>query len=212
MWFSRKSSRSTEKAKFSALLTGVMSAVQKASSTAGQQNLYILDQYFKKDADGKLQPLYVRIEVAPGKVMDVPLITLMNPASYKLDELEMQLSIRLSLDSIKKATHDQLTNSSIRRASYSVEMCPRDSGGKRRPSDLVDVKVKFKASDPSEGLMRILEDLSNSITTVSEGQAPDRKHLVTGTTEQATDVFDHVDMAPDADTEVSEVVDADPDA
>lgn len=174
-----------ERSKFSALLTGVMSAVQKASTTAGQQNFYMLDHYFDRDESGQYVPKTVRIMTAPGYYMDVPLITLIEPGGYKLDGLEMELSVRLSLDSIKKATHDSVGHS-VNKGSYQVELCPKGHGDSRRSSDVVDVKITFKGDDPSEGLMKIIEDLNNTISTK---RAP------------AKQVVDEVDQT--ADTEVS---------
>jgi len=151
-----------ERSKLSALLTGVMSAVQKAATTAGQQNLYILDHYFVKQADGRLTPRYARIEVAPGQVMDVPLLSLINPAGYQLEELSMALSLKMNLEEIKKATHESLDHE-VKKGSYSVELCPKTPETGHRRSDVAEVTVKFKACSAAEGLMRIIEDLNTTI-------------------------------------------------
>ena len=170
-WFKKRRQKKreelqvTERSKLSALLTGVMSAVQKAACTAGQQNLHVLDHYFSEDEEtGKLTPLYTRIQIAPGRVMDIPLITLLEPSGYGLEELEMDLSVRLKLDEVKKAIHRTAKKNNVQKGSYSVELCPRGQTATRRPSDVVDVKVRFKSRDASEGLSRIIEDLNNTIT------------------------------------------------
>lgn len=166
-----------ERSKFSALLTGVMAAVQKAAVTAGQQNLHVLQHYFNENDDGTLEAKYARVEIAPGQVMDIPLICLMEPSGYRLDELEMDLSVRMKLDAVKAAIHGSVEAGDIKKGSYSVELCPPSKEGGRRRSDVVDVRVKFKSTDPAEGLNRIIEDFNNTITPVPKTSAPDRKTL-----------------------------------
>lgn len=189
-----------ERSKLSALLTGVMSAVQKAATTAGQQNLYLLDQYFHADKDGNRLPIYTRIETASGKVMDVPLICLINPAGYRLDELEMDLSIKLTLAEVKKAVHDYVSNNTMKKGSYAVELCPKDSKRNVRPDDVVDVKIKFKASETPEGLSRIIETLDNTINVVPKNTAPDDRYI-TGRV-AASEIDTGSDVWDEADTEV----------
>lgn len=153
-----------ERSKLSALLTGVMSAVQKAAVTAGQQNMHVLKHYFERDPHTQeLRPITTRIQIGSGQVLEVPLICLLEPSGYVLDELQMDLSVRLQLDQVKKAVED-LEQSTIKKGSYSVELCPRDRQHDRRPTDVVDVRVKFKSSEPAEGLSRIIEDLNNTIS------------------------------------------------
>lgn len=182
-WFNQRSEKqreeveTVERSKFSALLTGVMNAVQKAASSAGAQNLHILDHYFKEDPDTEeLIPVYTRIRVAPNQVMDVPLICLLEPSGYRLDELEMDLSVRLTLDQIKEQVHRN-ANNKIKRGSYSVELCPKGSCSNSRSSDVVDVRVKFKSTEAAEGLSRIIEDLNNTITPMAPENAPERDTL-----------------------------------
>ncbi len=153
----------TERSKLSALLAGVMSAVQKAATTAGQQNLYMLDHYFDKGEDGTLTPRCVQLRVSEGQTLTVPLLTLINPSGYQLDELSMALSLRMSLADVKKATHESLDHE-VSKGSYSVELCPKTNGASRRHTDVVDVVIKFKTCPTAEGLMRIIEDMNNTIT------------------------------------------------
>ena len=52
----------------------------------------------------------------------------------------------------------------MKKGSYHVELCPKGSQHDHRRSDVVDIKVTFKSDSPSEGLMKIIDDLTNTIT------------------------------------------------
>lgn len=160
-----------EQAKLSGLIRGIMSAVQSASDIAGQQHFDLLGNYFVHDKDGQIQPKCIRVEMADGRTMDVPLICLMNPASYHLAELDIEMAIRLKHGEVKRAIEKGVDKAVAHRQSYHVEM------GHANAKDAVKLKIKFKADDQMpEGFNRLIEELQNTyVTPAPKGQeATDR--------------------------------------
>jgi hypothetical protein len=144
------------RAKLSALVRGIMSAVQSASDIAGQQHLDLLTNFFHCADDGSVVPRVVRIALPQGQSMDVPLICLVNPSSYYLSEMSVELAIKLSPGELKAAVEKGVETAGGSRQSYHVEMTNKEA------KDAVKVSMKFEAEDTEpEALTRLLESLTN---------------------------------------------------
>jgi len=109
-------------------------------------------QYFDKAEDGTLSPKMVRISVphvdqgrVETKPLDVPLIALTKHQAITMDEMTMEFEVELR--SLKEDD-----------ASLAAVM-PRGVWS-RNPT--AKVTIKFKGSDPSEGLM-LLNDKAHSM-------------------------------------------------
>lgn len=169
MWFwkSKEKKMAEQQAKLSGLVRGIMSAVQSASDIAGQQHFDLFSNYFYEE-DGKLVPKVVRIALVDGKMIDVPLICLINPASYHLSKMEIEMSVRLRPGEIKSAVEKGVDNPGAQRQSYHVEM------GHAKSKDAVKILMTFTSDDSEpEALSRILEELQNGYIVASKN-LPDR--------------------------------------
>jgi len=170
-WRGRKERRvAEERAKLSALVRGIMSAVQSASDIAGQQHLDLLTNFFQPAEDGKLVPRVVRITLPNGQSMDVPLICLVNPSSYYLSEMSVELAVKLAPGELKAAVEKGVEAAGGTRQSYHVEMVNKEA------KDAVKVSMKFEAEDNEpEALSRLLEQLTNGYavpTKTPDGTLP----------------------------------------
>lgn len=159
-----------EKTKLSSLTRGLLDAVQDASAVAGQQHFHILRTFFYQEGD-RMIPRTVRIQVDDGRVMDVPMICLVNPASYRLEHLKIEMSALMSEDQVKQAVSEG--KSEARRGSYAVSVCPKGRRKSGRSSDLIDIEILFKAEDSPEGVGRVLEELTNTMRVQPEGVGPE---------------------------------------
>lgn len=158
--------------KLSHLTRGIQDAVQDAQAVAGQQLIHVLKSFFDPDGE-QWVPKVVRLEVAPGQQMDVPLISLVTPRAYFLDEMTVDMAIRLLPDEVKRAVVEG--NSRAERGSYSFDMLP---SGKQGDSSCVRLTMKFGSQEPPEGIMRLIEDLTNTITPFKTGEGPERSLVV----------------------------------
>ena len=164
MWWPwGKESKKVQQNKLSGLVRGLMHAVQRASDMAGQQHFDLLDNYFDKAEDGTLIPRVVRVQTAPGKVMEVPTIALLNPGSFTMASLEVEMHVKLVANEVKDAVAHGVEQARGQRVSYGVEM------GHKQSKDAVNLRVTFKADDHiPEAFTRLVEELQNGIMRVGD--------------------------------------------
>ena len=167
-----------EQAKLSTLIRGLMEGVAGSTAVAGQQYLYALNTYCHTEGD-KTVPDCVRIEVSPGHVMDVPLLVLLRLPSFSLDEVEIDLSIKLTKPEIKDALNESLGSGGPQKVSYSIEACPRGGNGSRQ-SDHVNLRLKFTGHEQTEGYTRALDAIMESMLVVKTESAPERRVITMG--------------------------------
>lgn len=141
---------------------GMYYAASTTMSLVGQQYILFLDQFFDKNEDGSLEAKLAKVALDDSHEINVPLVALVTPKGLSLDEMTVEVSVRVDQTSLTAATTGD--NAPITRSRFGVTMSPfqRRDGDKRR-SDTVDVKMIFKATDPPEGMMRLIDEFSNRI-------------------------------------------------
>lgn len=149
---------------------GMYYAASTTMSLVGQQYILFLDQFFDKSDDGALAAKLVKVALDDRHEINVPLIALVTPKGLTLDEMQVEVSVRVDETSLTAATKGD--NAPITRSRFGVTMSPfQRRDGERRRSDMVDIKMTFKASDPPEGMMRLIDEFANRIQPQS---APDQ--------------------------------------
>lgn len=147
-------------------LTDITRGMQHAASTTtamlGEQFLHLINQYFDKEKDGTLRAKMVRVELSPGNMVNVPLISLVQPSAIVLKKLRIRMSIRIEEAEIKAAQKELMGNSEATRLSFKVSMSPR-TGILGRRSDVTDIEMVFEGTDAPEGIMRLIEQHTNQI-------------------------------------------------
>lgn len=151
------------------IVRGIQHSVASAIQTASDHYLRILDQYFeeKDDDSGKYKAKSVEIELDKDHVINVPLISLVSPKSLNIDTFKVKTALKVDQSEIKKATklegYDDVT-----RGSYSVSFGNEKAGSSIRNSEsLMQVEITFKAGEPSEGMMKIIDHYTNNINPIS---------------------------------------------
>ncbi|MBF0450088.1 MAG: DUF2589 domain-containing protein [Candidatus Magnetomorum sp.] len=164
-------------------LTDITRGLHHAASTTyamiAQQYLLMLDQFFdrseKADEDGHAmyKAKMVSIDMGNNYKVNIPLVSLVAPKGLALDEMKVELSVRASESDVKKATHE-LDNSNAERASFTVNLSPKQKNGNNegRSPEIIDITLTFKASDPPEALMRVIDMYSNLIQPQKVDQDP----------------------------------------
>jgi hypothetical protein len=140
---------------------GMYHAASTTSAMLAQQYIRMIDQFFDKEDDGTLAAKMVKIQLGDDHVIMVPLVTLVAPKGLTLDEMKVHMSVQISEAKAKLAT-DLADDSSATRTSFNVVLSPKTNILGRK-SDVTDIEMIFKAGEPPEGVMRIIEEYSNMI-------------------------------------------------
>jgi len=141
---------------------GLYHAGATVNSMLADQYIALIDHFFDKNADGKYSAKEVVLNLPDKTVVHLPLISLVAPKGLILDKMHVALSVTMSDVQIKNAT-SELVKGEMSRASFKVELSPKHKNKDRRDSEVVDIDMEFKACDPPEGLMRVLDHFYQSV-------------------------------------------------
>lgn len=146
-----------EQTKLSGLVRGIMSAVQSASDIAGQQHFDLISNYFDVEEDGTLIPKIIRIKLNDDKYLDVPLICMVNPSSYKMSKMQVSMFVKLKPGEAKAAIEKGVDESKASRNSCLVEF------GHSNSKNAVKIKMCFLSNESEpESIARMIEELQNN--------------------------------------------------
>lgn len=140
------------------IIRGAAHAVATADEVQDKAFLKQLRYYFDLMEDGTLEPKYARVRV-PGTDhhVDLPLITLMDPGTLALNEVEVDLAVRTTRAKLKNAV-DQ---AEVDRTSFEVGFTGASPGSR---NDVIQIKMKFKRPEHiREGPARLLEELNGTV-------------------------------------------------
>ncbi len=144
---------------------GLQHAAQTTLSVVAEQFIRTMEQFFDPLEDGTLRAKTVRVEIGEGSYVMVPLVALVTPRGLAIDRMRVSLSVRVEVAEAKKAT--SWDNSEAMRTSFGVSIAPRGATSDRRPGDVVDVELEFKALDAPESMMRLIDLFANAVTPFS---------------------------------------------
>ena len=135
---------------------GVQFSVNAAQDVVEKFYIGLLDRYF----DEENNPVTMAMNISDGVTIDVPLITLVTPTGLELEELEVDMSLRV--DGV--ATKQEVTKAGdeVNRASFDISF----SNGTNKPGkdpNMIDLKMKFKKGDAPEGIQRIIESFTSNV-------------------------------------------------
>lgn len=149
----------------SALTRGIHYAATSTYAMLAQQYMHMIMQYFDEKGDGEDRRLYAKmayVEIADNQVMPVPLISLVAPRGLTLDSMKVALSVRIEETEIKQATIDE-DGSGTDRLAFKVKLSPRGKAKEGRSSDITDIEMVFKAGEPPEGVMRLIDSFTGMV-------------------------------------------------
>lgn len=158
------SKKTNEAQTFADLIRGLQHSVNAAMEMIETRNIELLGRYFNDDGT----PFKRRLSVDESTQVDIPLISIVNPTSVNIKEVEMDFSVEISTSALKCKNPqkgflqgNQMTqyNMGLERSSLEIGF-----GGKKDASRL-NVKVKFEAQPIPEGLSRIIDEYDKTIMT-----------------------------------------------
>lgn len=143
------------------LMRGIHHAASSTHAMLAQQYMYMLKQFFD-EKDGKLMAKMTYIQIDDDHWVPVPLISLVTPRGLSLDRMKVEMSLRIEESEVKQATMDE-DGSHAERLALKVAMSPKTKDGGQRPTDVTDIEIEFKAGEPPEALMRLIDAYTNQI-------------------------------------------------
>jgi len=154
----------------SEITRGLQHAAQTTLSLVADQFIKMMEQFFDPLEDGTIQAKTVRVQISETSYVMVPLVALVTPRGMTLETMRVHLSVRLEEADLKPAT-SFLDNSDAKRTSFVVAMVPRGKTGDQRGSDTFDVELEFKAQEPPELMMRLIDMFTNTVSQTSKDPA-----------------------------------------
>ena len=140
------------------IFQSIYSSVVEAQNTIESHYLgEIVEDYFEKDGSPKM--IRVKMPGKEGKLQEihVPAISLVPHQGILIDEVEVEMKVKLSGSEEEKDSKGQKQG---KLKKIITDFSNRDGG-----KELATISVKFKGKEPPEGLARIKDNLIKFIPT-----------------------------------------------
>lgn len=135
---------------------GIQYTVNAAQDVVEKFYIGLLDRYFDEDNN----PISMAVNISEDTTVDVPLITLVTPSGLELEELEVDMSLRV--DGVRTKKEITKAGDEIERASFDISFSNGSKTHNKNPN-FIEMKMKFKKADAPEGIQRIIESFSNNV-------------------------------------------------
>lgn len=147
---------------FDAILRGLNRAANGASDMCIAHYQRLLEQYFDRVGD-RYEAKIVTLQMDEEHSINLPLISLTDAKGLYLEELEVDFSINIvGCNKVIEDDGNDKTDDEISR--LLVEVSPQKSEGEKRDNNIIDVKVKFKANNAPESLMKVIDKFNTQVT------------------------------------------------
>lgn len=147
---------------FADLIRGLQHSVNTAMEILEDRNIQLLGRYFTPEGT----PLTRRLSIDDQTAVDVPLVSIVNPVSMNIKEVEMNFSVQINAAEIKTKN----PQGGFLAGSEQTELCGKidrsclevSFGGKKDCSRM-DVRIKFESHPVPEGLARVIDEYDKTI-------------------------------------------------
>jgi hypothetical protein len=133
---------------FSDVIKGLQYAVNSAQEMMKEQHLRMLGNYFDSEGDAATR----KIKTRSGKVMNVPLVTLVPHNSLSIDEIEISFTAKIT--DIVKNQHDEDPDVDVDHLGLNMDIVSSSVPKK----SMMNVTVRFKSTVQPEGFSRIIDE------------------------------------------------------
>lgn len=147
----------------SELVRGLQHSVNTAMEMIETRNVELLGRYFTPDGT----PLSRRLNVNSYTAVDVPIISIVNPSTINVKEVEMDFSVQIVSSELRKKeaqdgfrTGDEEVqfNNGLKRSNLGISF-----DGNKDNASRMQVKIKFESKPIPEGLARIIDEYNKTI-------------------------------------------------
>lgn len=147
---------------FADLIRGLQHSVNAALEMIETRNVELLGRYFTPDGT----PVVKRLSIDEATTIDIPLISIVNPASMNIKEVEMDFSVQINSSELKRknpqdgfllGTDSTDYCNGLERSSLAITFY-----GKKANSRM-NVRIKFESQPIPEGLARVIDEYDKTI-------------------------------------------------
>ncbi|MEN8857944.1 MAG: DUF2589 domain-containing protein [Flavobacteriaceae bacterium] len=156
-WNKSKNNKQT----LSDIMRGMQHSVNTAQDILEKHHIQLLNKYFKTDG----VPETKTIQLGNGKILNVPLISLINQNSLVIDEMEIEFKAKIDeveLKHLKAEDNDGIVDVP-ERTSFAMDFEASDRG-----DNYMLVKIKFKTKEQPEGISRIVDEFDKQIHPIDK--------------------------------------------
>lgn len=145
------------------LIRGLQHSVNAAMEMVETRNVELLGRYFSPDGE----PLVRRLNIDDQTAVDVPLISIVNPSTINIKEVEMDFSVQIDSSDLRCKRPQQgfqagdaeaEFDNRLRRSSLAISF-----GGSGKEPSRMQVHIKFEATPIPEGLSRTIDEYNKII-------------------------------------------------
>ncbi len=154
------------------LIRGLQHSVNAAMEMVETRNVELLGRYFSPEGE----PLVRRLNIDEQTAVDVPLISIVNPSTINIKEVEMDFSVQIDSSDLRckrpqegfqAGDAEANFDNRLRRSSLEVSF-----GGNGNDASRMQVHVKFEARPIPEGLSRLIDEYDKTILTYNSAAEP----------------------------------------
>ena len=144
---------------FADIIRGMQYAVNTAHEMLERYHITLLNKYF----DDKGRPEKKEIWLNGERKIEVPIITLINQGSLSIDEMEICFKAKIDGVAVKSVRAPETGKDiEIDRTAFAMNFTPSTRDG-----NTVDVRIRFKSTQPPEGMSRIVDEYNKILEPVS---------------------------------------------
>ncbi len=145
------------------LVRGLQHSVNTAMEMIETRNVELLGRYFTPDGI----PLSRRLNIDSNTAVDVPLISIVNPSTINIKEVEMDFSVQIvsselrrkeAQDGFRTGNEEAKFNNGLKRSNLEISF-----DGNKDNASRMQVKIKFESKPIPEGLARIIDEYDKTI-------------------------------------------------
>ncbi len=158
-WNKSKNNKQT----LSDIMRGMQHSVNTAQEILEKHHIQLLNKYFK--ADGV--PETKTIQLGNGKILNIPLISIIKQNSLVIDEMEVEFKAKVDEVELKHLKAVDSNNDGIidrpERTSFAMDFTASE-----RNDNNVLIKIKFKTKEQPEGISRIVDEFDKQIHPIDK--------------------------------------------
>lgn len=144
---------------FADIIRGMQYAVNTAHEMLERYHITLLNKYF----DDRGRPEKKEIWLNSERKIEVPIITLINQGSLSIEEMEICFKAKIDGVSVKSSQALETGKDiNIDRTTFNMNFTPSTRDG-----NTVDVRIKFKSTQPPEGVSRIVDEYNKILEPVT---------------------------------------------
>lgn len=148
------------------LVRGLQHSVNTAMEMIETRNVELLGRYFSPNGN----PITKRLNINEQTAVDVPLISIVNPSTINVKEVEMDFSVQIISSELRRKQPQEGFQAGENSAHFDNRLKRSNleiSFDGKKDTSRMQVHIKFESKPIPEGLSRIIDEYDKTITPFS---------------------------------------------